>query len=122
MTVYWIAFVWVAMAFAASLISIRVGLSVAFVEILVGAIVGNLPHASHYVQQTDFVSFLAGLGSIMLTFLAGAEIDPMSLKRHWKPACRSASSPSCCPSSALSLFAAWFSAGRSEPRRSEALP
>jgi Kef-type K+ transport system membrane component KefB len=24
------------------------------------------------------------VGSIVLTFLAGAEIDPVSLRRHWK--------------------------------------
>lgn len=82
--VYWVAFVWVAMALAASLISIRVGISVALIEILVGAIVGNLPHASSFVQQTGFTAFLASIGSMMLTFLAGAEIDPVSLKRHWK--------------------------------------
>jgi len=82
--IYWVAFVWVAMALAASLISIRLGISVALVEILVGAIVGNLPDASHYVQQTEFTTFLASLGSVMLTFLAGAEIDPVSLRRHWK--------------------------------------
>jgi Kef-type K+ transport system membrane component KefB len=82
--VYWIAFVWVAMALVASLISVRVGVSVALVEIVVGFVVGNLPHASEYVQQTEFTTFLASLGSLMLTFLAGAEIDPVSLKRHWK--------------------------------------
>jgi Kef-type K+ transport system membrane component KefB len=84
MNIYWVAFVWVAMALAASLISIRLGISVALVEILVGAIVGNLPDASHYVQQTEFTTFLASIGSVMLTFLAGAEIDPVSLRRHWK--------------------------------------
>ena len=84
MNVYWVAFVWVAMALAASLISIRVGISVALVEILVGAIVGNLPHSAEWVHQTDFTTFLASIGSLMLTFLAGAEIDPVSLRRHWK--------------------------------------
>jgi Kef-type K+ transport system membrane component KefB len=82
--VYWVAFVWVAMALAASLISVRVGVSVALVEILVGAIVGNLPHAASFVQQTQFTEFLASIGSIMLTFLAGAEIDPVTLRRHWR--------------------------------------
>ena len=84
MNVYWVAFVWVAMALAASLISIRIGVSVALVEIVVGAIVGNLPHASSFLQQTQFTAFLASIGSVMLTFLAGAEIDPVSLRRHWK--------------------------------------
>ena len=84
MNVYWVAFVWISMALVASLISIRLGISVALVEILVGAIVGNLPHASEWVQQTEFTTFLASVGSLMLTFLAGAEIDPVSLRRHWK--------------------------------------
>jgi len=82
--IYWVAFVWIAMALAASMISIRIGISVALVEILVGAVVGNLPHSSAYVQQTEFTNFLASLGSVMLTFLAGAEIDPVSLRRHWR--------------------------------------
>lgn len=84
MNIYFVAFVWISMAFVASIISIRVGVSVALVEILVGAVVGNLPNASHWVQQTEFTTFLASVGSLMLTFLAGAEIDPVSLRRHWK--------------------------------------
>jgi Kef-type K+ transport system membrane component KefB len=84
MNIYWVAFVWIAMALLASLISIRVGISVALIEILVGAVVGNLPDAAHWVHQTSFTTFLASIGSIVLTFLAGAEIDPISLKRHWK--------------------------------------
>jgi Kef-type K+ transport system membrane component KefB len=84
MNIYWIAFVWVAMALVASLISVRLGISVALIEILVGAIVGNLPHAGEFVHQTQFTTFLASIGSLMLTFLAGAEIDPVSLRRHWR--------------------------------------
>jgi Kef-type K+ transport system membrane component KefB len=84
MNIYFVAFVWMSMALVASLISIRVGVSVALVEILVGAVAGNLPHLSHSVQQTEFTTFLASIGSLMLTFLAGAEIDPVSLRRHWK--------------------------------------
>jgi Kef-type K+ transport system membrane component KefB len=84
MNIYWVAFVWVAMALLASLVSIRLGISVALVEILVGAFAANLPGAEHVVQQTEFTTFLASIGSVMLTFLAGAEIDPVSLRRHWK--------------------------------------
>jgi Kef-type K+ transport system membrane component KefB len=82
--IYFVAFVWMSMALVASLISIRVGISVALVEILVGAVAGNLPLVSHHLQQTGFTTFLASIGSLMLTFLAGAEIDPVSLRRHWK--------------------------------------
>jgi Kef-type K+ transport system membrane component KefB len=84
MNVYWIAAAWVAMALLASLISIRVGISVALVELVVGAVVGNIPGHARVVQQTEFTNFLATLWSAVLTFLAGAEIDPHSLRRNWK--------------------------------------
>jgi Kef-type K+ transport system membrane component KefB len=84
MNVYWIAAAWMGLALLASLISIRVGVSVALVEIVVGAIAGNIPGHAHVVQQTTFTSFLATLGSAVLTFLAGAEIDPDSLRRNWR--------------------------------------
>jgi Kef-type K+ transport system membrane component KefB len=84
MNVYMVAAVWIALALGASLISIRLGIAVALAEILVGAIAGNIPGLSGLVQQTAFTTFLASLGSVMLTFLAGAEIDPVSLRRHWK--------------------------------------
>jgi Kef-type K+ transport system membrane component KefB len=83
--VYWVATVWVAMALIASLVSIRLGISVALVEIVVGAVFGNIPGHTDFVQQTEFTDFLATLGSVVLTFLAGAEIDPASLRRNWRP-------------------------------------
>lgn len=81
---YTIAAVWFGLALLASIVSIRVGIAVALAEILVGALAGNLPHLSTFVQQTPFTAFLASAGSVTLTFLAGAEIDPISLRRHWK--------------------------------------
>ena len=84
MNVYAVAAVWMALALGASVISIRVGIAVALAEILVGAVAGNVPGVSGLVQQTAFTTFLASLGSVTLTFLAGAEIDPVSLRRHWK--------------------------------------
>ena len=84
MNVYYVMAIWVGMALLATLISIRIGLSVALVEILVGAVLGNIPGIREHVQQTDYTTLLAGIGSVLLTFLAGAEIDPVSLKKHWK--------------------------------------
>jgi len=81
---YTIAAVWMALALIASVVSIRAGIAVALAEILVGALAGNVPGVSGLVQQTAFTTFLASIGSITLTFLAGAEIDPVSLRRHWK--------------------------------------
>jgi Kef-type K+ transport system membrane component KefB len=84
MNIYLVAAVWMGMALVAALISIRLGVSVALVEILVGAIAGNVPFIAQHVDHTAFTTFLASIGSLMLTFLAGAEIDPVSLRRHWK--------------------------------------
>ena len=80
--VWLVAAVWIALALTASLISIRVGISVALVEILVGIVAGNF----FRVQTTPWIDFLATFGSGLLTFLAGAEIDPTDFKRHLKPA------------------------------------
>ena len=84
MNIYYITAIWLGMALLASLISIKVGISVALIEILVGAIAGNVPGLKEHIIQNPATTFLAGVGSILLTFLAGAEIDPVSLKRHWK--------------------------------------
>ena len=70
---------WLGLALLASLISIRVAISVALVEIVVGAVAGNLVA----LQVTDWVNFLAGFGAILLTFLAGTEIDPRIVRKHF---------------------------------------
>jgi len=102
--IWFIAAVWMGLALLASLISIRTGISVALVEIVVGVVVGNLVvgfeggtllvgvasantsagHLHHILQSTEWTNFLALLGSGVLTFLAGAEIDPVSLKANWR--------------------------------------
>jgi len=73
---------WMALALLASLVSIRAGISVALIEILIGVVAGNFLG----VHTTPWIDFLATFGSGLLTFLAGAEIDPDSLRRHFKPA------------------------------------
>src|ERR1700757_1221663 len=102
--IWFIAAVWMGLALIASLVSIRTGISVALVEILVGVVAGNLAagleggtlhiaiaaagagtgHLHHVLQSTEWTNFLALLGSGVLTFLAGAEIDPISLKANWR--------------------------------------
>ena len=79
-----VAAFWMGLAFLASLISIRLGISVALIEIVVGVIVGNLHGAGQtsVLHTTEWTNFLATLGSGVLTFLAGAEIDPTSLRAN----------------------------------------
>ncbi|MBI3912405.1 MAG: cation:proton antiporter [Armatimonadetes bacterium] len=75
------AALWMGLALAASVVSIRLAISVALVEILFGVIGGNFLG----LRVTPWVDFLAGFGSVLLTFLAGAEIEPETLRRHWRP-------------------------------------
>ncbi len=107
MNVYWVAAAWMALALAASLISIRTGIAVALVEIVLAAVVGNLPGHGSFIVQTDFTNFLATLGSAILTFLAGAEIDPVSLRRHWRPSLSIGVVSFAAPFAAAWAFAFW---------------
>jgi Kef-type K+ transport system membrane component KefB len=72
--------VWLGLALLASIISIRVAISVALIEIVVGAVAGNVIG----LDLTDWVNFLAGFGAIMLTFLAGTEIDSRVIRKHFR--------------------------------------
>jgi Kef-type K+ transport system membrane component KefB len=88
-----IAALLLALALTASFLSIRFKMSVALVEILVGIAAGNMAHLLDYYQvfgwhwemkSNEWIAFLAGFGSILLTFMAGAEIDPSILRRFFK--------------------------------------
>ena len=70
---------WVGLALVSSLISIRVAISVALIEIVVGSIAGNWLG----LAPNPWVNYLAGVGSVLLTFLAGAEIDPVVIRKHF---------------------------------------
>ena len=85
--VWYTAAAWIGLAFLASLISIRIGISVALVEIFLGFIAGNLGahFGSALFQPNAWINFLAGFGSVVLTFLAGAEIEPEAFRRQLKP-------------------------------------
>jgi len=73
---------WIGLALVASIVSIRVAVSVALIEIMVGALAGN----AIGLPLTEWVNFLAGFGAIMLTFLAGTEIDPGVVRKHYRSA------------------------------------
>jgi Kef-type K+ transport system membrane component KefB len=75
---YLIAALWMGLALVSSLISIRLGISVALIEIGLGVIGGNFLG----LETTSWIDFLAAFGALLLTFLAGAEIDPGALRRH----------------------------------------
>lgn len=65
--------------FIASIISLKLGVSVAIVEILLGVVAGQ-----YGFHSEPWMTYLAGFGGIILTFLAGAEIDTALMKEKFK--------------------------------------
>ena len=88
--VWVLAAVWVGLALIATLIAIWFKVSTALSEIVVGT-VAQLVIGAFFVHgelgsKTPWITFLAGTGAIVLTFLAGAELDPQVFRAKWKEA------------------------------------
>ena len=91
MTGVWgLAALWLGLALVASLLSIWFRISTALSEIVVGTIaqliIGAAVGAAVLGTDESWVKFLSGLGAIVLTFLAGAELDPQVFRLKWKEA------------------------------------
>lgn len=65
--------------FLASLISLYAGFSVSIIEIILGAVAGNLG-----LHTEEWMIYLASFGGIILTFLAGTEVDLPLMKEKFK--------------------------------------
>lgn len=63
-----------------SLISLRLGLAVAIIELVMGAIFGNLG----FIHATDWMTLIATFGGILSTFMAGTEIDINLMREKYK--------------------------------------
>ena len=83
---YALAALWIGLALAAALASIWLRVATSLSEILVGTLAGAVLGVAALGVDQNWVKFLAGAGAILLTFLAGAEIDPDAFRRQWKEA------------------------------------
>lgn len=91
MTEIWaLAALWLGLALLATLVSIWLRVATALSEIVVGTIaqlfIGALVGTSVLGADQTWIKFLSGTGAIVLTFLAGAELDPVVFRRNWKEA------------------------------------
>jgi glutathione-regulated potassium-efflux system ancillary protein KefC len=81
---------WFGLALIASLAAIRFRISTALAEIIIGTlahlIFGATVGAEIMGVDEPWVKVLAGAGAILLTFLAGAELDPIVFKLKWREA------------------------------------
>jgi Kef-type K+ transport system membrane component KefB len=64
----------------ASTVSIEIGISVALIELLLGVVVGNAFH----LDVPTWLSFVGSFAGIVLTFLAGAEVDVPQFRQEWR--------------------------------------
>jgi len=91
MTEIWaLAALWLGLALIATLVSIWLRIATALSEIVVGTIaqlfIGAALGSSLLADDSTWIKFLSGAGAILLTFLAGAELDPVVFRKQWKEA------------------------------------
>lgn len=89
MTEVWIlASIWLALALLSTFLSVWLGIATALSEILIGiaaqALLLSYFSGTSLGASEPWIAFLAGSGAIVLTFLAGAELDPTVFRMKWK--------------------------------------
>lgn len=86
--IFAIATLWLALAVLATVIAYHLRMSITLVEICVGVIAATI--ANHYWGQDalggnlEWLRFLASIGAVLLTFLAGAELEPRVIRTKWR--------------------------------------
>jgi Kef-type K+ transport system membrane component KefB len=87
---WFLAALWLGLALLASLLAIWLRISTALTEIVVGTVAALGLSAGFGLEalggDAPWIGFLAGTGAIVLTFLAGAELDPATFRAKWKEA------------------------------------
>ncbi|HEU5207644.1 MAG TPA: cation:proton antiporter [Gaiellaceae bacterium] len=73
-----LAALFVGIALVASMVSVELGVTVALLELSLGIVVGNVVD----VSSQEWLDLLAAFASIVLTFLAGMEVDPAYMRRR----------------------------------------
>jgi Kef-type K+ transport system membrane component KefB len=75
-----IAFLWLLLAVLSALLASALRLSIALVEICVGvaaaSVLTGFDARELLAADSEWLRFLAAIGAVLLTFLAGAELDP----------------------------------------------
>jgi glutathione-regulated potassium-efflux system ancillary protein KefC len=86
--VWFVAALWLFLALVAVLVAGWLKISTALSEIVVGTVaqlaIGALAGSEALGAKAPWITFLAGTGAIVLTFLAGAELDPDVFRAKWK--------------------------------------
>ena len=85
---YAIAAVWLALAVFSAMLASHLRVSMALVEICVGMVAAlaadHFFHPDVLGANLGWLRFMASVGAVLLTFLAGAELDPAAMKMKWR--------------------------------------
>ncbi|MCU0600150.1 MAG: cation:proton antiporter, partial [Desulfobacterales bacterium] len=83
-----IASLWLGLAILSAIIAYHLKISIALIEICVGVIAaaaaGFFGKTEALGANQEWLRFLASSGAVLLTFLAGAELDPDVIRVKWK--------------------------------------
>jgi glutathione-regulated potassium-efflux system ancillary protein KefC len=86
--VWFVAALWLFLALVAVLAANWLRISTALSEIVIGTVaqvvIGALAGSNALGAKAEWITFLAGTGAIVLTFLAGAELDPGVFRAKWR--------------------------------------
>ena len=91
------------LVFLASVVAVEAAISVAIIEIAAGVFAGN----ALGIHGAPWLDFLAQFGGILLTFLAGAEVDPGLLRSKLRPSLALGGASFLLPFLAAAAFAAF---------------
>jgi glutathione-regulated potassium-efflux system ancillary protein KefC len=83
-----IAAIWLSLAVVATILANHLRVSMALIEICVGIAAGLVSERffgpDALGSNMEWLRFLASAGAVLLTFLAGAELEPTVLRAKWK--------------------------------------
>src|ERR1051326_8130018 len=77
--IWFVSALWMALAFVAAIGSLFITISAALFEIVIGALAGNTVG----LPLTPWINYIAAFGAVVLTFLAGTDIDSHVVKRNF---------------------------------------
>ena len=86
--IFFLSGIWLLIAVLAAIVAYHLDISIALVEICVGVAAGAI--ADHFFgkgslgSNQPWLQFLASIGAVLLTFLAGAELDPVVMRTKLK--------------------------------------
>jgi len=105
------AALWLGLALVATVLSIRLRVATALSEIVVGTVaqllIGAFIGKALLGTSEGWITFLSGTGAILLTFLAGAELDPTIFRAKWKESLGIGFVSFFAPFLGCAAFAAW---------------